>query len=171
MRDPDPPRLTTSTWTARVTALRSVGFNGADADRWGRDPLHLDVAELVALAIEYRDHGFKVVEAIRWRNHGYPPDAAAQMAARDWTPRLSVDLQVRAFVVDTAAARLHPSRGKRRPHTAEDWLSLGLTPDITLLYLRTGHTFPEAVELEQRRSAGEDVIGALRLLEALQGKD
>lgn len=169
--DPDPPRLTTAIWEVRFAALKSAGFNDDDAERWARDPHNPNLDDLVAIAVDYRAHGFATDEAIRWRNQYTPPDVAARMSVRGWTPRQSVELQMRAFLNGVAVGPLPRPRGRHLAYTFDDWVGLDLSPEITLLYLRTRHTPPEAVELEARRANGEDVISALRVLYALQGND
>ncbi|GAA4372865.1 hypothetical protein [Nocardioides caricicola] len=111
--------------------------------------------EAVAIALAYRDTGIPNDEAFAWSSRSVSATDAVRIRQHGWNPHAYSTLLAYCF--------------QQAPHMeeADNWIASPVAWWRVLRYLRAGFGPREALDLEARRTAGEDVDPAIDLLISL----
>jgi len=126
-----------------------IGLTYTEAAQWANGTRYLDPAAAAATARAYRNYGFTAPEGLAWYREDFTPDEATAFTDNVWTPSAASALYDAVEEHLWATAPAHPLTALLA--CMNDWLTLGLPPERTLLYIRARCTTEEANRLEAHR--------------------
>lgn len=161
----------------RLLALR---FSADDADEWAfrdwRECLDASrdlgdkqrdqaLCEKVAqAAVAYRDSGMPIDEAFAWTIRSISANLAVYNRQRGWNP------DTYSTLVALCASEQVRTPERTRPHESA-WVDAPIPAWRVLRYIKAGFAVTEAIALEERHRAGEDIDAAVDTLIGLTSRE
>jgi hypothetical protein len=153
-------------WNTMLTSLMDARFSYGDAFRWAVASMGRLDGDVAPIAVSYREFGFTAREGVAWEARHVPASLAVIWANAGWTPAQAASLQRFLDNMDPQFSHF----GITMFDLAQEpgWLATGIPAHRVLIYEAAGISPDEALGLEARRSAGEDIGPAVAVLAALR---